>query len=117
VDEHAWNAALRMAAPRVMVAHDPHHQRFNWVLGQVRKPFLIEPTAIHPEWISDNEAVVFRFLYPVEPDQILADAPYAIDTEASTPESTRPESPAEVEVHTGQGDLRPNPLLEEAFRD
>ncbi|RIH89434.1 hypothetical protein [Calidithermus roseus] len=107
MDSEAWGAATLASAPRVMACHRPDHEAHGFLLGAVRPTRWLEPLTQQAEWLP-GEGVLFRFVHPLAPDQIIL-ADYGGMEPTSSPPPKVP-SPAAHSL-----DERPNPLLEAIF--
>ena len=114
VDPDSWRAALEIAAPRAMIAHRPDQLAFTCVIGHASPPPGLGVQYQLPHWLTeDTEALVFRFVCPVLPEDLLPEEP-RIDGIRVEPLMPRTAVGGEASIRQ-RDSLRPNPLLEQAF--
>ena len=114
VDHDSWRAALEIAAPRGMIAHRPEQLAFTYVIGNASPPPALGVQYALPHWLSDDtEALVFRFVSPILPEDLLPEEP-RIDGIRVEPLMPRATVGGEA-LSRRRDSLRPNRLLEQAF--
>lgn len=112
LDDNAWAAGFDIAAPRVMVAHRPQQQTYTLVFCSGPPPRVPERLLCDRHWRS-GEAVMFRFVYPIFPEELLSD----LDVPPLMRRGRDEEAEAEYAMGfvNAAGDDRPNRMLEEVF--
>ncbi len=113
LDDQAWAAAYQIAAPQAMIAHRPKQERYTLVYSPGPLPVLPERLLTDHYWRTGG-AVMFRFVVPIDPEDLLEDVMIPRLARESEEEQARPYA-HEAGATASGSDGRPNRLLEEVF--
>lgn len=113
-----WNIAAVAATPRVAHQRYPDQQLHSYFRGDVRPGSWLE-SITYEHRPTPHESVLFRFVFPLQPDQIVHPSMVPTDQISAvttpTPLQAIP-NPNLSDPEPQLADLRPNSLLEELFK-